>query len=60
MKKRPLNRYVIGVIVVLIIVNIISWFIGGEERAQMVSHVSIGFLLGMLAMYIAVHMYKWK
>ena len=60
MKKPPLGRYIIGVIVALVIVNLISWFIGGETRLHAVELVSVGFLLGMLAMYIAVHLYSWK
>ena len=59
-KRRPLWIYVIGVIVALAIVNYISWLIGGSTRLQEVEWVSMGFLLGMLAMYIAVHLYKWK
>ncbi|HEX5430124.1 MAG TPA: hypothetical protein VFX17_03565 [Patescibacteria group bacterium] len=58
--KRPLWVYIIGVIIALIIVNYISYLIGGTDRLRMVMDVSIGFLLGMLAMYIAVHLYTWK
>jgi hypothetical protein len=60
MKKYPLWLYVIGVIVVLVVVNCISWFLGGEARLHTVEIFSGGFLLGMLAMYIAVHLYRWK
>lgn len=55
-KKRPLWKYVIGVIVALIIVNYLALLIDGSSRVEF----SAGFLLGMLAMYIAVHLYSWK
>jgi hypothetical protein len=60
LRKRPLYVYVIGVVVALVVVNYISWLIGGQTRLYMVELVSCGFLLGMLAMYIAVHLYRWK
>ena len=60
MKKLPLSAYVIGVVIALAVVNCIVWFIGGAEESQSVELVSLGFLLGMLAMYIAVHLYRWK
>jgi 4-hydroxybenzoate polyprenyltransferase len=60
MKKFPLSIYVIGVIVVLVIVNYVSWMVGGEARLKSVELFSGGFWLGMLAMYIAVHIYRWK
>ena len=58
--KRPLWLYVVGVIVTIAIVNYVSWSIGGAARFGTSELVSLGFLLGMLAMYIAVHLYKWK
>ena len=60
MKKRPLWLYVVGVIIALVIVNFISWMIGGAARLHTVELVSVEFLLGMLAMYIAVHLYRWE
>jgi hypothetical protein len=60
LRKRPLYVYIIGVIIALVVVNYISWLIGGQTRLSMVELVSFGFLLGMLAMYIAVHLYKWR
>ena len=60
MKKRPLSTYVIGVLIALVIVNYIAWLTGGVAKLQTSGLVSIGFLLGMLAMYIAVHLYRWK
>jgi len=60
MKKRPLWVYVIGVIVALAVVNYIAWLTGADTKLHMSELVSVGFLLGMLAMYIAVHLYQWK
>jgi hypothetical protein len=60
MKKVSLGVYVIGVIVALIIVNCIVWYMGRLEELHNVELLSVGFLLGMLAMYIAVHLYRWK
>jgi len=53
MKKISLWVYVVGVVVVLAIIN---FFV----RSESTSIFSGGFLLGMLAMYIAVHLYKYK
>lgn len=50
MKQYPLWVYVIGVLVVLTLINLFAHLL----------LFSAGFLLGMLAMYIAVHLYKWK
>lgn len=60
MKKYPLSLYVIGVIIVLVLVNCIQWYVGGEARLKGMELFSTGFLMGMLAMYIAVHLYRWK
>ncbi|HLW48623.1 MAG TPA: hypothetical protein VKW09_12755 [bacterium] len=59
-KRSPLWLYVVGVIVVLSIVNVIAWFTGGAAKLKATELFSAGFLLGMLAMYIAVHLYRWK
>jgi len=60
MKKRSLGVYVVGVIVALVIVNSVVWYMGRMEELHDVELISVGFLLGMLAMYIAVHLYRWK
>lgn len=60
MKKYPLYIYVIGVIVVLVIGSYISWRVGGETRLKSFELFAGGFWLGMLAMYIAMHIYRWK
>jgi len=53
-----LGLYVVGVIIVLVLINCIAWFVGGEVKLKSFELLSGGFLLGMLAMYIAVHLYR--
>ena len=60
MEKRPLWLYVVVVIIALAIVNYIALLTGGDTKLHTSELVSLGFLLGMLAMYIAVHLYRWK
>ena len=60
MKRFPLHVYIIGVIIALVIINYIAWSMGGEVKLKSFELLSSGFLLGMLAMYIAVHIYRWK
>ena len=60
MKKYPLSLYVALVVIILVILNYISWLVGGGARLRETELFSSGFLLGMLAMYIAVHFYRWK
>ena len=60
MEKRPLSLYVVGVVMVLALANYLAWSMGGEAKLRGFELLSGGFLLGMLAMYIAVHLYKWK
>jgi hypothetical protein len=52
-KKYPLWVYVVAVIIVLTIINL---FVGSSRMVAS----SGGFLMGMLAMYIAVGLYKHK
>jgi len=60
MIKHSLSQYVLAVIVVFILLNTIVYFALGKEKFFDVAKFSLGFLLGMLAMYIAVHVYSWK
>ena len=57
-KRVPLIVYVIGVAIVWAVVLGLGWFIGGPARFNTFALVCLGFALGMLAMYIAVHVYK--
>lgn len=60
MKKYSLYVYVVAVIIVLVIGGYIAWSVGGEMRLKSFLLFSSGFWLGMLAMYIAMHSYRWK
>ena len=60
MNKRPLYVYVIAVAVVLALVNVAAWSFDSATTFHTSLTFSGGFLLGMLAMYIAVHLYRWK
>ena len=60
MKKRSLWVYVIGVIIVLIICNWITFMVGGSNKVLKVEIFSAGYVVGMLSMYIAVHLYRWE
>ena len=54
----PLIIYVIGVAVVWVVILGAVWFLGDIAHFQTFALVCIGFALGMLAMYTAVHVYK--
>ena len=57
-KRFPLIVYVIAVAVVWSVMLAVMWFLGDIARFQTFALVCLGFALGMLAMYIAVHVYK--
>jgi len=57
-KRFPLIVYVIAVAVVWAVLLTVMWFLGDIARFQTFALVCFGFALGMLAMYIAVHVYK--
>jgi peptidoglycan/LPS O-acetylase OafA/YrhL len=54
----PLIVYVIGVAVVWAVILGVMWFLGDIAHFQTFALVCLGFALGMLAMYIAMHVYK--
>jgi len=58
MKKYKLSIYVFAVIIALVIVNCLAWLIGGGIHTRTMEIFSVGFLLGILAMYIATYFYK--
>jgi hypothetical protein len=57
-KRFPLIVYVIAVAIVWAVILGVMWFLGDIARFQTFALVCLGFGLGMLAMYIAVHVYK--
>jgi len=60
MNKPPLYIYVIALAVVWTIILGTTWFLGNVAVFHTFSVFFGGFALGMLAMYIAVHIYRWK
>ena len=59
MNKRPLYVYVIGVLIVWVVLLSYVWFRYAPHFTGAVALCAM-FLMGMLAMYIAVHIYRWK
>jgi hypothetical protein len=57
-KRFPPIIYVIAVAVVWAVLLGVMWFLGDIARLQTFALVCLGFALGMLAIYIAVHGYK--
>ncbi len=60
MMKNPLSYYVVSVVLVFAVLNYIFWITTIKEKAVKVQIFTIGFMLGMLAMYIAMHVYEHK
>jgi hypothetical protein len=58
--KQKLSRYVKAVAATWAGVLIIAWRVGGLPRLESTAILASGFFLGMLAMYIAVHVYDWQ
>ncbi len=54
--RHTLTTYVVAVIIVMAIVIGVFW-LTGDARTQRVLTFFIGFICGMIAMYIAVHVY---
>jgi hypothetical protein len=52
-----LGRYVIAVIVTWTFIFVIGYFFYGPTQGRTLLHVFGGFLIGMLAMYIAIRVY---
>jgi len=58
-RMRTLTGYGIVVIVVLAALNGTVWLAGNPPRFQSLWVFSAGFILGMLAMYIAANLYGY-
>lgn len=50
--SNPLFKYAIGVIVALAVMLALTWLSGGEARFKTALVFALGFLAGMLSMYI--------
>ncbi len=53
-----LNRYIVSVVIVWAVILILVRFFASGERFRTMSIFCAGFMIGMLAMWIAVHVYK--
>lgn len=58
MKSHALATYVVAVVIVLALLNVATWLVAGPSRLHTIAAFSGGFLMGMLAMWIAVHVYR--
>jgi small neutral amino acid transporter SnatA (MarC family) len=57
MFAHSLTGYVIAVLVVWLVILVVSYFVRGPEIALSMFRVFGGFVLGMIAMYIATRVY---
>jgi hypothetical protein len=55
--SNTLTAYVIGVLIVWAVIFAVGYFLKGSTPGYPLLHVFGGFLLGMLAMYIAMRVY---
>jgi hypothetical protein len=60
MRKRPLYVYVISAAIVWAIILGVMRYKGHIALLHASACGCAGFFFGMLAMYVAVHIYKWK
>jgi hypothetical protein len=60
MLRGTLTGYLIGVVVVLLLLNGITWFTGILTRQRDLGIFSAGFVLGAVGMYIAAHLYGYR
>lgn len=58
--KRPLYIYVLAITIVWTVILVGLWLLSTKANFHTYSLVFLGFALGMLAMYIAVHIYEWR
>lgn len=58
--KPPLYLYVIGVVVTWAVILGSLHFFGHTTSFTTFSLICAGFALGMISMYVAVHLYRWK
>lgn len=54
-----LTNYIIAVLVVMVVINVLVYFYMPAKSRDVLFHC-VSFLFGMLAMYIAVHVYVWQ
>jgi hypothetical protein len=58
LSKSTLTGYGIAVVIVLAILNVIFWLVGNPQLHEL-NVFSVGFVLGMLGMYLAAWLYGY-
>ena len=58
LKKYPISRYITGVVIVWAFILAAVWYWGSAEHFKTLSIFCGGFFMGLLAMWIAAHLYK--
>ena len=58
LRTQALSTYIVAVVIVLAAVTGIRWLIVGYPGAEKMPVFTGGFLCGMVAMYIAMHLYR--
>jgi hypothetical protein len=56
--QRALTTYLAAVVIVMAVLIGIRWLIAGGAGAGKTLIFCVGFLFGMIAMYIALHVYR--
>jgi membrane protein YdbS with pleckstrin-like domain len=57
-REHTLMTYVVAVVIVMAVLIGIRWLLVGYQGAEKTLVFCIGFLFGMIAMYIAMHVYR--
>ena len=59
LRMRTITSYGIAVIVIFAVLNAIAWAMGWPGRVRLLPVFSAGFVLGMIAMYVAARIYGY-
>ncbi|MGP8049848.1 MAG: hypothetical protein ACLPYB_04485 [Desulfobaccales bacterium] len=55
---QPLTPYVIVAAIVMVVAIGLAWLKGGKVYARSVTLAGLGYLLGMFAIYLAMHYFR--
>jgi hypothetical protein len=56
--RNPLVRFEIGVAIAWAVALVLAWLVGGPAKLNTYAILCAGFVMGMLAMFIAMHVYR--
>lgn len=59
-KKYSIKVYIIGVAIALALLISAAWFTQNREHFKIITVFCGGYVIGMFAMWIAVHVYNWN